>query len=170
MATCEPCARALPARRPRAQGGFSYLLALAVVAIVGMMLGQTGLLWKTESQRIKEAELLFIGDQYRRAIERYLNAQPAAPRFPPDLAALIQDDRFPDTRRYLRRLQADPLAPEVEWGLIIDPQTRGVMGVFSKSAGRPLKRDNFKSPYQQFKDAQSYADWKFFVPAPEVKK
>lgn len=154
---------------PRRQRGFSYLLALALIAAVGFGLGQAGIWWKTEAQRAREADLLFVGDQYRRAIERYLNAQPSAPRFPARLEDLLEDPRFGDTRRYLRKLWRDPIDPRLDWGLIVDPETRGIMGVYSRAPGTPIKRGRFPKPYESFNDAQSYAAWKFFVPLPEKK-
>lgn len=151
------------------QRGFTYLLALAMVAIVGFGLARATMVWKTESQRIREDQLLDIGDQYRRAIEKYLNAQPNVPVFPRKLEDLLLDPRFPDTRRYLRQVRPDPLGPKREWGLIVDPLTQGIMGVYSRAPGRPIKQGNFKKPYEEFDNSASYADWKFFVPPPEKK-
>ena len=160
MGTCKAAQR---------QRGFSYLLALALIAIVGYTLGQAGLLWKTESQRIREAELMFVGDQYRRAIEKFLYAQPNVPRYPAELDDLLLDPRFPDTRRYLRKPWRDPVDPKLAWGLIIDPETRGIMGIYSRAAGRPVKQGGFEKPYEAFDNSESYAEWKFFVPLPEKK-
>jgi len=151
------------------QQGFTYLLALAMIAIIGFSLGQAVMVWKTESRRIREAELMDVGDQYRRAIEKYLNAQPNVPVYPRYLEDLTLDPRFPDTRRYLRREWRDPINPKLDWGLIIDPETHGIMGVYSRAPGRPIKQGGFKLPYKEFDDSASYAEWKFFVPPPEKK-
>ena len=58
---------------------------------------------------------------------------------------------------------------EKTWGLIIDPETRGIMGIYSRAAGRPVKQGGFEKPYEAFDNSESYAEWKFFVPLPEKK-
>jgi type II secretory pathway pseudopilin PulG len=149
----------------RQQRGFSYLLALALIAIVGYGLAQAGIWWKTEAQRQREAELLFVGAQYKQAIAAY-QAEQDVPRYPRTLDDLLEDNRFTDTRRHLRKLWPDPLSPKTEWGLIIDPETDGIAGIYSQAAGVPLKQANFPKEFDFFKDAPSYASWRFFVPPP----
>ena len=56
------------------QKGFTYLTILFVVAIMGAGLALTGQVWHTAAMRDKESELLYVGNQYRKAIERYLMA------------------------------------------------------------------------------------------------
>ncbi|MCL5061183.1 MAG: type II secretion system GspH family protein, partial [Candidatus Thermoplasmatota archaeon] len=53
------------------QSGFAYLFALMLIALIGMGLAAAGTLWRTDSRRAREAELLFVGDQYRQAIRSY---------------------------------------------------------------------------------------------------
>ena len=45
------------------QNGFTYILALTVVMIMGIMLGMVGQSWETIKQRELEEELVFRGDQ-----------------------------------------------------------------------------------------------------------
>ena len=47
------------------------MAALFLVAIMAGGLALTGDVWHTSTMREKEAELLFVGNQYRRAIQRY---------------------------------------------------------------------------------------------------
>ena len=51
--------------------GFTYLTILFVVAFMGIGLAVAGQVWHTQAMRDREAELLYAGNQYRRAIERY---------------------------------------------------------------------------------------------------
>jgi hypothetical protein len=37
----------------------------------------------------------------------------------------------------------------------------GIMGVFSKAPGKPLKQGGFDAKDQEFKDKSSYQDWRF---------
>jgi len=56
--------------RRRARG-FTYLAVLFIVAILLGGLALVGEMWETSARREKEAELLFIGNQYRRAVGFY---------------------------------------------------------------------------------------------------
>ncbi|MFZ4855356.1 MAG: type II secretion system protein [Desulfuromonadaceae bacterium] len=55
------------------QNGFTYILALTIVVIMGIMLGMVGQSWKTIKQREQEKELLFRGSQIKEAIENWYN-------------------------------------------------------------------------------------------------
>ena len=67
---------------------------------------------------ITEAELLYGGNQYRRAIERYYVSGPR--QFPRALEDLLKDPRKPGTERYLRKLYIDPLSFQYLDGTEID--------------------------------------------------
>ena len=54
-----------------ASGGFTYLIALMAVVVMGFGLTALTQIWGTASQRAREAELLFVGDQFYQAIEAY---------------------------------------------------------------------------------------------------
>ena len=55
------------------QNGFTYILALTVVMIMGIMLGMVGQSWKTIMRREREKELIFRGSQIKEAIENWYN-------------------------------------------------------------------------------------------------
>ncbi len=122
-----------------------------------------GTLWHTAAQREKEADLLFVGDQYRRAIEHFRAIPlPAGQlrRLPQSLDELLLDPRFPQTVRHLRRLYPDPMTGEVEWGLLKDAQG-GIAGVHSLSSSAPFKTANFPVRYAEFAGLGSYREWVF---------
>ena len=149
------------------QAGFTYLAALFAVAILGGGLALAGEVWETSAKREKEAELLFAGNQYRKAIERYfLSGQQQYPRA---LEDLLKDPRRPGTVRYLRKLYPDPLTGK-EWGLVKAPDG-GILGVHSLSQERPLKAAGFRLRDAAFEGAQKYSDWKFVhaLPVPSIK-
>jgi len=159
--------------------GFTYIALLTAVVIMGILMASAGKYWQNVVKREKEEELLFRGDQYRRAIERYYNAKPGANKFPPNLDALLSDDRFPQARRHLRRLYKDPFTGE-DFELItaqtatglsaVPPQMRtmpGIIGVCSRSDKEPLKQAEFPEEYKDFEGKKSYSDWKFVSTAPQ---
>lgn len=153
-------------RGPRAQRGIAYLGVLMLVAALGLGMTQATRVWKTVQQRDREAQLLFVGDQFRAAIASYYNAAGGS-RYPESLEALLEDRRALPTVRHLRRLYADPLTGSTTWGLVKSPDG-GIMGVFSEAPGRPLKRQGFPTRYDTFEDSGAYSEWRFVYlpPAP----
>jgi type II secretory pathway pseudopilin PulG len=148
-----------------AQSGFTYLFVLMVIALIGMGLAAAGTLWHTESQRERETELLFIGDQYRQAIRSYYELDPAQPRLPQSIDNMLEDDRRPNIVRHLRRAYRDPLTGGV-FALIRDPDSRGIIGVYSQASGRPFKTSGFPPADEAFSGATSYAQWRFTYKRP----
>jgi type II secretory pathway pseudopilin PulG len=152
--------------RPR-QRGFTYLTVLFMIAILAGGLALVGEMWHTSAIREKEAELLFVGHEYRKAIERYYLSGPQR-QYPRSLEELLKDPRRPGNERYLRKLYPDPVTGK-EWGLVKAPDG-GVWGVHSLSEARPLKSSGFKVRDAGFEGAQRYADWKFIhtMPVPQA--
>ena len=149
-----------------AERGFTYLALLLAVAVIGIGLASAGQSWSIAAQREREAELLFIGGEMRRAIGAYYLASPGAQRYPRRLEDLLADERFPSVRRHLRRLYRDPMSGRRDWVLIEAPGG-GVMGVHSRSPARPYQTAGFAEANRDFEGKSRYADWKFvFQPAP----
>ena len=144
--------------RRRSEAGFTYIGLLALIVLIGIVLAAAGQVASTTAQREREAELLFVGHQYREAIGRFVNLNR---RYPPSLAQLVDDAQgAPTMVHYLRRLYADPITGSADWTLVPAPDG-GVMGVTSASAKTPLKRDGFEPVDETFKDAGTYAGWAF---------
>lgn len=145
-------------RRPRPQSGFTYLTVLFVVAFMGLGLAKAGQVYRTTVLRDREAELLWVGKQYRLAIEGYYKNRDM--RYPGTLEDLLKDPREPSVRRYLRKRYPDPITGSEEWGLVKAPDG-GIMGVYSLSQEQPVKVAGFTFADQAFEGAATYADWKF---------
>lgn len=146
--------------------GFTYLSILFVIAIMGGGLALVGEAWHTASMREKEAELLFAGNQYRKAIELYYLGGPR--QYPRALEDLLKDPRKPATERHLRRRYPDPMTGSAEWSIVKAPDG-GIMGVRSTSDVKPFKRADFRPRDRAFEGAAKYSDWNFvFVPATQT--
>ncbi|MGH8688426.1 MAG: type II secretion system protein [Burkholderiales bacterium] len=153
------------ARSRRVQAhGFTYLGALLLVAVLGLGLAATGQVWHTRTQRAREADLLWVGAHYRRAIERYYRNGPS--QYPRSLEDLLQDPRKQNLERYLRTLYFDPMRVSARWGTVKAPDG-GIMGVYSLAEGHPFKTAGFTEADADFKDATTYRDWKFVFQPPE---
>ena len=141
--------------------GFTYIGLLIFIALMGIGLALVGQVWHTAMQREKEKELLFVGDQFRTAIIKYYEGSPGGvKKFPTSLEELLDDRRYPATKRHLRKVYRDPMTGEARWGLVESP-TGGIMGVYSLSKSAPRKIAGFRDRDEAFTDATSYADWKF---------
>jgi len=146
--------------------GFSYISLLMFIAALGAGLAATAVSWQTARQREQEAELLFVGGAFREAIALYYNRSPGENReFPKQLRDLIKDPRSPDVRRYLRRIYRDPMTGDAKWGTI-SARDGGIMGVYSLSPGKPIKRNGFGGAHD-FNAAGTYSEWKFVYMPPD---
>jgi type II secretory pathway pseudopilin PulG len=152
------------AAAPPCELGFTYVWLLVAVAIMAAGLAAIGEVASTAAKREKEAELLFVGDQFARAIAEYHASSPGAPQYPQKLEQLLADNRFPNARRYLRRIYPDPMTGRPDWGLLRGPGG-GIIGVHSQSLERPLKIANFPRGYESFTGAGTYSGWRFIANA-----
>lgn len=155
---------------PALQLGFTYLGLLFAVVVMGLTLTLASEVWSTNRQREREQELLFIGHEFREAIGRYYELTPSAAKtFPPALDDLIQDPRFPDIQRHLRRVYVDPMTGSEEWGLVLS-EKGGIQGVYSLSNAMPIRTGNFDEMDRDFTGKLTYSDWKFIYDPQKAKE
>jgi type II secretory pathway pseudopilin PulG len=140
--------------------GFTYVWLLLAVAFMAAGLAAIAEVAMTAMRRDKEAELLFVGDQFARAIALYRASSPGAQQYPQRLEDLLADKRVPNVRRHLRRVYRDPMTGSADWGLVRGPGG-GIVGVYSRSTTKPLKTANFPKGYEAFGNTASYAEWRF---------
>jgi len=76
------------------------------VATLGAVGAAFGELTSHAVQREKERDLLFVGNEYRKAIAGYYRGTPGAiKRYPQSLEDLLEDRRYPTPVRHSRRAQ-----------------------------------------------------------------
>lgn len=129
-----------------------------MVALSGVGLATVGVVWHTENKREKEKELLFIGKQFSKAIESYMQSGVGETQYPSSLSDLIIDRRLPVNKRHLRKIYRDPMTDSFEWGLLREKGR--IVGVYSKSSGSPLAKV-FEAEFESFKGAKTYSEWIF---------
>lgn len=146
------------------QKGFTYAAVLAAVVIVGIAAELTYLSTVRIVQADREAELLFRGQAYYRAIASYYRANRSYPRSLDDLLA----DPHSPSRRHIRALYQDPMAKGAAQGwLLIPAADGGIGGVASRSTDKPIKTANFPMNFNKFNGAKAYSEWVFeYVPQP----
>jgi type II secretory pathway pseudopilin PulG len=147
-------------------GGFTYIGLLFFIVLMGAALVGVAQVWHTQVQRDRETELLFIGNQFRRAISLYYERAPGGLRqYPKQLEDLLQDPRYPNVQRHLRKLYLDPMTGKAEWGLMKAPDG-SIIGVYSLSEEMPIKTAGFSGLDAAFADSVTYREWKFaYLPA-----
>lgn len=133
--------------------GYSYLLLLVLIAVLGTASSAAVSLGATLARRDAEQHLLVIGTEFQLALTSHAGG-------PRELDDLIRDPRVSGIRRHLRRIPIDPLTGGERWGLVRDAQG-GIVGVYSLAHGVPLKRTGFDSRWAAFEEAASYRQWVF---------
>jgi DNA-binding CsgD family transcriptional regulator len=153
-----PHARHHPAAsRPQGAVLLGFLILLAAT---GWTLSQWSQRAVDESQREYETELLWVGGQYRQAIESYFNGTPmGVKQLPGKLEDLIEDKRFPKPRRHLRKIYTDPMRPGKPLEVLMQGQK--IIGVHSLATGEPFRRMGFDPGQENFSEAKTYRDWRF---------
>lgn len=140
-------------------------MVLAAVVVVGILADGAVALSSRVSRSDREAELLFRGQAYQRAIQSYYVSGPSTKIYPRNLDDLVKDPRFPN-KRHLRALYPDPMAigGKGEW-FLVRAADGGISGVASASKEEPFKKTNFPKGLEKFDQAKSYTDWVFaYVP------
>lgn len=136
----------------------TYLALLLAIAAVSAVLAASATVWSQAQRRERETQLLWAGDQFRRALLAY--AQAGNGVYPQRLEDLLEDPRSPARRRFLRRLYGDPMTRGDDWALLRD-ERGGIVGVHSRSTAVPVKTGGFPAEYVRFAGARTYAEWTF---------
>lgn len=143
-------------RLTSSESGFTYIAALVMVVIMGIMLGVTGQSMRVVMKREREKELIFRGLQYRDAIERWTK-KGMMPLL--DINHLVKDPRSATGGSHLRQLYKDPVTGK-EWKILKD-KSLGIYGVASTSDEEPFKQGNFPDVIKQFEEKKKYSEWEF---------
>lgn len=156
----------------RSSAGFTYLAALVMVIVTGLLATRAVVVWRTALQREREQELLFRGMQYMDALRRWYwpkgiqagspplpggsgggtgggagNQQNYPATLPPGVAGPTElKDLLTGTgvapTPCLRRLYPDPMTGK-EFVPLKDPLTFRIYGVASSSDATPIKQGDF---------------------------
>lgn len=156
----------------RNSSGFAYIALLVFIIIIGISLGAAGKYWGNVMLREKEEELLYRGDQYRKAIDQYYSF---GKQYPQSIADLLKDPRSPTGKRHLRKKYKDPISGE-DFVEIRHTLYKRIIGVHSPSEKEPLKKADFSELYSglavtqqsdfpvggnNFTDKMKYSEWQF---------
>lgn len=146
------------------QRGYAMAAVLVAVAVMAVVMSALLPVWRQQAQREKEAELVFRGAQYARAIQLYQNKLRA---LPPNVDALVQ-------QKFLRKKYKDPITgddfqplfagqqpgqqtqgrgtpPQGRGGAAPQqPMGAGILGVMSKSKETSIRNHRGATTYNQW--------------------
>jgi type II secretory pathway pseudopilin PulG len=149
----------------RDQQGYAMAALLVALAVMAVLATAVMPAWRQMARREQEAELVFRGEQYARAIGLFQRrAGPGV--LPPSVDALVEG-------RFLRRAYKDPITNQdfeflrvnTDGSAITSSSNRsggqggGIMGVSSRSTAESLR---------EYNGATHYNEW-FFTFTPQVQ-
>ena len=126
---------------------------------MGTFLAALGTVWHTLVQREHEKDLLFVGNQFRLALNHYFLANQ---RYPMSLELLVQDENKLAVKRHLRKIYYDPMTNSTDWGTVKLPNGQ-IVGIYSLSEATPLKTAGFRPRDMALKDTSKYSEWLFMA-------
>lgn len=150
----------------RHEAGFSYLMVMVAVTLMGLALTAAARQWKTMVQRDLETDLLAKGIEIQTALALYSAQAKAGRVVPGEVYPQTLADLTRPPKPFLRKVYLDPVG-RGEWELVRTP-TGGIMGVRSKSKHQPIRQGNFPLAVGHFQGKPTYYDWVFQHPSPSM--
>ena len=150
----------------RREDGFSYVMLMTVIVLMGVAMSVAARQWKTMVQRELEADLLAKGIEIQRALASYSTSMKAGRVVPGEMYPKTLADLTRQPKPFLRKLYLDPVS-RAEWELVRAP-SGGIMGVRSKSRSKPIKQRDFPLAVRHFDGKPTYYDWVFQHPNPST--
>ncbi len=152
--------------KSEAERGFSYVVLMFAIVLIGLGVTVAARHWKVMVQRELEADLISKGIEIQNALAFYSAAMKAGRVVPGEVypQTLAELTRLP--KPFLRKVYAEPIG-HGDWELVRAP-TGGIMGVRSKSKAKPIWQHNFPPAVRHFDGRKSHYDWVFQHPNPSM--
>lgn len=146
--------------------GFSYIMLMIAILVIGVAVSVAARQWKTMVQREQEADLLAKGIEIQNALALYSATKKAGRVMPGEVYPQTLAELTRQPKPFLRKVYLDPVGRD-EWDLVRAP-TGGIMGVRSKSRSKPIKQRAFPLVVRHFEGKPTYYDWVFQFPNPSM--
>lgn len=114
--------------------GYAMAALLVTLGVMSVMMSVALPVWRHQAQREKEAELVFRGEQYARAVGLYQRKMGPG-TVPPNLDVLVQ-------QKFLRKKYKDPMVPDGEFQIVPfggAPGMPGQTGPPGQRGGQPQR-------------------------------
>jgi len=158
--------RRLLAPLRRQETGFSYLMVMIAITLMGLAMTVAARQWKTMVQRELETDLLAKGIEIQTALALYSASTKAGRVLPGEVYPQTLAELTRPPKPFLRKVYLDPVG-RGEWELLRAP-AGGIMGVRSKSRQKPIKQGNFPLAVRHFEGKPTHYDWVFQYPNPSM--
>jgi len=150
----------------RKDSGFSYLMVMMTITLMGLAMTSAARQWKTMMQRELEMDLLAKGIEIQTALALYSASAKAGRVVPGEVYPQTLSELTRPPKPFLRKVYLDPVGRD-EWELLRAP-TGGIIGVRSKSRHKPIKQGNFPPAVRHFEGKPTHYDWVFQYPNPSM--
>ena len=150
----------------RQETGFSYLMVMIAITLMGLAMTVAARQWKTMVQRELETDLLAKGIEIQTALALYSASTKAGRVLPGEVYPQTLAELTRPPKPFLRKVYLDPVG-RGEWELLRAP-AGGIMGVRSKSRQKPIKQGNFPLAVRHFEGKPTHYDWVFQYPNPSM--
>jgi len=133
-------------RHSNIESGYAMAGLLVSVFVISLMMAIALPVWHHAAKREREAELIFRGEQYARAVALWQRQRPGSA--PPDLDTLVE-------QRYLRKKYRDPMVEDGEFRLVLQSELAAVpaVGRMTTGMGQQFRRETSRegqSPGETF--------------------
>ncbi len=150
----------------RSEAGFTYIVVMIAITLMGVAMTMAARQWKTMMQRELEADLLAKGIEIQTALALYSANKKSGRVMPGEFYPNTLTELTRTPKPFLRKVYQDPIG-HGEWQLVRAP-TGGIMGVRSTSKSRPIKQSDFPLAVRHFQGKPTHADWVFQHPSPSM--
>lgn len=155
-----------PASLKQGERGFSYIMLMVAIVVMGVAMSVAARQWKTMVQRELEADLLAKGIEIQNALALYSASKKAGRVMPGEVYPQTLADLTRLPKPFLRKVYGDPVG-HGEWE-VVRARSGGIMGVRSRSRSRPIRQSNFPLAVRHFEGKPTYYDWVFQFPNPSM--
>ena len=126
----------------RGNDGFAMGTLLVSIFVMSLLLSMALPVWHHAAQREREAELIFRGEQYARAIALWQRQRPGSA--PQDLDTLVEE-------RFLRRRYRDPMTSGGEFRILLQSDLARIEA--SQAVNADVNQETFSSTEPQNLDS-----------------
>ena len=149
--------------------GFILMALVVFMGVMAIVAGAAIITGAQFQRRTSEEQLIFVGGEFRSAIQSYYEAGADLPagsqRYPARLEDLLADPRSQALKRHLRQIYPDPLTGRRDWGTVQAPGG-GIMGVYSPSPAKAVKLYGFPPEFKYLEGKTRISEWRFIYVAP----
>ncbi|SPP66111.1 hypothetical protein [Nitrospira lenta] len=149
-----------------AEQGFSYVVLMFTIVLIGLGTTMAARQWKVMIQRELEVDLISKGIEIQNALAFYSASMKAGRVVPGEVYPQTLAELTRSPKPFLRKVYGDPVG-HGDWELVRAP-TGGIMGVRSKSKGKPIWQHNFPPAVRHFDGRKSHYEWVFQHPNPSA--